>query len=126
MKLMLKLLKSGVVCLIVMTVILFYTLSGIPDAYDIYLQEVIVQDAETPDQVMLLAKGANMYRPNSFYLDGKRIEDAVVEKSTYEQCLITVDRTLFQEGKWHRMELGFSKWNILNLLSSPIWIEWIY
>lgn len=126
MKLMRTLLNSGIISLIVMSVILIYTLSGISDAFDVYLEEIIVQESESSDQVILLAKGANMYRPNSLYVDGKRIKDAIVEKSTYEQCFITVDRSLFQQNKWHRIELGFSKWNIIHLLSSPVWLEWVY
>jgi len=124
MKRIRNLMKSGIICLVILLFILVYTLSGIPDAYNIYLEEVIVQKTESSDQVVLLARGANMYRPNSFYLDGKRIQNAIVEKSTYEQCLITVDKSLFQTGKWYRIELGFSKWNLINLLSSPVWIEW--
>ena len=121
-----KLLRNSIVRLLIMSTILFFTLSGIPDAYQIYLQEIIVQEAKSSDQVRLLARGGNMYRPNSFYVDGKRIEDAIVEKSTYEQCFILVDKDVFEEGKWHRMEVGFSKWGLINLLSSPIWLEWVY
>lgn len=121
-----RLFGSGIVRFVLIAGILAFTLSGIPKAFEVYLVEVVVEEAESPDQVRLSAKGANMYRVNSIYLNGNRIKGADVQRLTYDQCYAILDRSLFKEGQWYRIELGFHKWGVINLLSSPVWLEWTY
>lgn len=115
---------GGIVRLMLIVGALYAALSGIPDAFESYIGEVEVQRAESPEQVRLLFKGSNLYRPNSIYLNGKRIKGVSVERLAYDQCFVELDRSEFQAGQWYRMELGFHKWGIINLLSSPLWMEW--
>lgn len=120
-----RILKSGAVQMLLLAGILMLCLAKLPEAYDIYFAEARVQQGESSDQVVLNVTGANLYRPNSFYIDGIRIEGAVIERIDYQECRVIVDKAAFgdKEG-WRRLELGFSKWGVVSFLSNPIWIEW--
>ena len=121
-----RILHTGVpqvlVLLLVLSLLFFV---GLRDTYGIYLAEVEILEGESPEQVVLLAKGGNMLRVNSFYVDGRRIEDCTVEKMTYDRCRVTLSRSALQgEKDWLELQVGFCKWNLIHLTSSPIWIEW--
>lgn len=126
MKTIYKQLFALVIRILIIALLLFFTFRSMSDAYNIYLSDVVVENTSSAQQVCLVARGGNMLRANSFYLDGKRIDDAVFERCTYDFCKVTLDRSYFAPGKWHRMEVGFSCWGVLNFLSSPIWVEWTY
>ncbi len=121
-----SLLKSSAVRLLIMMGILAYCLSGIPSAFEMYLNEIVVEQQESSDAdtVRLLVKGGNLLRANSFYLNREQVQDAQVERSTYAQCFVTLDKSLLECGKWYQMEVGFSKWNIIHLVSPTLWVEW--
>ena len=116
--------RNGWISLLLITGILVLMFMPVADVYDIVLTEADIQDNHG-DGVLIVAKGANLLRVNSFYLDDERIEDCIVSRVTYEECHILVDRGILGEfGTWHKLELGFSWGGILNLIGSPIWIEW--
>lgn len=112
--------------ILILASLLFVTFRSFTDAYDIYLGEVVMEKAVSDDRVNLIAHGGNMLRVNSFYLDGKRVGDALVEKITYDRCSVTLDRAYLEPGKWHRMEVGFSCLGVIHMRSTPIWLEWPY
>ncbi len=99
-------------------------LSGLGDTYHILLAEATVEKGDTAEQVTLVFTGTNMLRINAFYLDGKQVKDSRVSRITYSQGSAMFDRALLQDGEWYKLEVGFSKWGIINLKSNPIWIEW--
>lgn len=117
--------KTGLPQTALLALLLALCLSGMKDAYGIALAGVDVQPAQEPGQVTLVATGMNMLRPNSLYVDGKRVEDCEVARVTYGECRATLNADVFaQAGDWYKLEVGFSKWGIFNLRSNPVWIEW--
>ncbi|MGN0996522.1 MAG: hypothetical protein ACI4PG_06415 [Candidatus Ventricola sp.] len=111
--------------IILAVVLALFLRDGIQNNYFIPFVEAEIQQAESPEQVVLLAKGGNMLRVNSFYLDGKRVKDCTVEKVTYDQCRVTVDRSAFEHGEgWYELNVGYSIYGLINLTSTPVWIEW--
>ena len=114
---------AQVLVLLLVLSLLFFV--GLRDTYGIYLTEVEILEGESPEQVVLLAKGGNMLRVNSFYVDGRRVKDCTVEKITYDQCRVTLSRSALKgEKDWIKLQVGFCKWDLIHLTSSPIWIEW--
>lgn len=111
--------------LVLLLVFVLLLCAGIHAGYGIYLAEVEILEGDTPDQIVLLAKGSNMLRVNSFYIDGKRVKDCTVEKVTYDQSRVTLSRSAMKgEKDWLKLQVGFCKWDLLHLTSSSIWIEW--
>lgn len=121
-----KIRNIAVIQAVLLTVLLAMLLKhGAQDAYFIPFIEAEIQQAESPDQVVIIAKGGNMLRVNSFYLGGKLVDNCTVEKVTYDRCRVTVDRKVFDRGAtWYELRVGYSKWGLINLTSMPVWIEW--
>lgn len=121
-----RILHTGVPQVLALLIVLALLFSaGVRDTYGIYLTEAEILEGESSDQIVLLAKGSNMLRVNSFYVDGRRVKDCTVEKITYNQCRVTLSRSALKgEKDWIKLQVGFCKWNLLHLTSSPIWIEW--
>jgi len=113
---------APVVILIVM--LTFLLAKGVESAYTIPFMEAQIAEG-TMGRIELTAMGGNLLRVNSFYIDGKRVEDCTVEKMTYDQCRVLLDPSAFNKGNtWYELRLGYNKWGFINLLSSPVWIEW--
>ena len=117
--------KTCLVPVIVLAAMLFFLLAkGMESAYTITLWEGKIAPAPS-GQVEMLLSGGNLLRINSFYIGGERIEDCAVEKMTYDTCRITFDPAAFSEGNtWYEIRVGYHKWGFIDLLSSPIWVEW--
>ena len=48
-----------------------------------------------------------------------------MEKMTYEKCRVTFEPAAFSEGNtWYELRVGYHMWGFIDLLSSPIWVEW--
>jgi len=117
--------KTGVVPVIVLAAILaFLLMRGVESAYTISLWEA--EMASLPEGRMeMTVTGGNLLRVNSFYVAGKRVEDCAVEKMTYEKCRIVFDADVFSKGNtWYEIRVGYNKWGLFDLLSSPVWVEW--
>lgn len=123
--LMHKIYQSRLVPVIILAAMLFFLLAkGMESAYTITLWEGETASAPA-GQVEMLLSGGNLLRINSFYIGGERIEDCAVEKMTYDTCRITFDPAAFSEGNtWYEIRVGYHKWGFIDLLSSPIWVEW--
>ena len=117
--------KTCLVPVIVLVVMLtFLLVKGVESAYTIPFMEAQIAEG-TMGRIELTAMGGNLLRVNSFYIDGKRVEDCTVEKMTYDQCRVLLDPSAFNKGNtWYELRLGSNKWGFINLLSSPVWIEW--
>lgn len=117
--------KTCLVPAIVLAVMLtFLLVKGVESAYTIPFMEAQIAEG-TMGRIELTATGGNLLRVNSFYIDGKRVEDCTVEKMTYDQCRVLLDPSAFNKGNtWYELRLGYNKWGFINLLSSPVWIEW--
>ena len=117
--------KTCLVPAIVLVVMLAFLLAkGVESAYTIPFMEAQIAEG-TMGRIELTAMGGNLLRVNSFYIDGKRVEDCTVEKMTYDQCRVLLDPSAFNKGNtWYELRLGYNKWGFINLLSSPVWIEW--
>lgn len=117
--------KTCLVPVIVLVVMLtFLLVKGVESAYTIPFMEAQIAEG-TMGRIELTAMGGNLLRVNSFYIDGKRVEDCTVEKMTYDQCRVLLDPSAFNKGNtWYELRLGYNKWGFINLLSSPVWIEW--
>lgn len=125
MKIMRRLHALCILHAALLAVLLAALLSGIPDAYSIWLAKGEIRAAEEPGKVTIALEGANLLRVNALYLDDRWIEDSGLSRGTYEVCSVTVDRELLGEpGQWLKIELGCRKWGVINLKSTPIWIEW--
>ena len=108
-----------------MCVLLLLLVMPVKKIYDMVLYEIYCQETDESSEVQLVISGSNLLRANSFYLDGKRIKNCKVSRIAYDECHVLVDRKLLGEsGSWHRIELAYSKWGILNLLSEPTWLQW--
>lgn len=117
--------KTCLVPVIVLVVMLtFLLVKGVESAYTIPFMEAQIAEG-TMGRIELTAMGGNLLRVNNFYIDGKRVEDCTVEKMTYDQCRVLLDPSAFNKGNtWYELRLGYNKWGFINLLSSPVWIEW--
>ena len=117
--------KTCLVPASVLVVMLAFLLAkGVESAYTIPFMEAQIAEG-TMGRIELTAMGGNLLRVNSFYIDGKRVEDCTVEKMTYDQCRVLLDPSAFNKGNtWYELRLGYNKWGFINLLSSPVWIEW--
>ena len=117
--------KTCLVPAIVLAVMLAFLLAkGVESAYTIPFMEAQIAEG-TMGRIELTAMGGNLLRVNSFYIDGKRVEDCTVEKMTYDQCRVLLDPSAFnKDNTWYELRLGYNKWGFINLLSSPVWIEW--
>lgn len=125
MELMRKIHKTCLLPVIVLLAMLVLWLpKGAESAYTYYFVEAEV----IPDpsgEVTVYAKGGNMLRVNSFYINGERLEDCIVERMTYDKCRIVFDSSVFSKGNtWYEFRVGYHKWGFIDLLSSAVWIEW--
>ena len=120
-----KIHKTCFVPLIVLIVMItFLMIKGVESAYTIQLWKEEMEVNPT-GEIVMLAYGGDMFRVNSFYVDGKRVKHCNVETINYNSCRITVDSSVFYEGNaWYELRVGYNKWGFINLLSSPIWVEW--
>lgn len=117
--------KTGIPAFLFMCVLLLLLVMPVKKIYDMVLYEIYCQETDESSEVQLVISGSNLLRANSFYLDGKRIKNCKVSRIAYDECHVLVDRKLLGEsGSWHRIELAYSKWGILNLLSEPTWLQW--
>ena len=125
MKLISQIHKTCLVPVLVLAVMLAFLLTkGVEAAYTIPFMEVEIAE-EADGSVVLYAVGGNMLRVNSFYVGGKRIEGCEVNRETYNRCCIKLDTSVFSRGNtWYELRVGYSKWGCIDLLSSPVWIEW--
>ncbi|MBQ2835088.1 MAG: hypothetical protein IJE71_10845 [Clostridia bacterium] len=113
---------APVVILIVM--LAFLMVKGTKSAYKITLWEPEMTLTQT-GQIEMVVTGGNLLRINSFYVDGERIEDCTVGKMNYNQCRVVFDPSVFsEENTWHEIRVGYNKWGVIDLLSTPIWVEW--
>ena len=116
---------TGLISLILMMALIMYVFTPLQRIYDVWLEDVVFEEMTDSNELLIVAKGGNMLRANSFYLDDRRIDECQVSRITYEEARIAVSRDVFGDvGDWHKIQLGYSKWGILNLIGSPIWIEW--
>lgn len=117
--------RSGLISLCVLMALLIVLFRPAKDTYQVILSEVQINEGRAEDEVILVFRGGNLLRVNSFFLDGKRIEDCSVSKVTHEECHVYAKAGLFgQNGSWHKLELGYEKWGLVKMRSTPLWIEW--
>ena len=110
--------------LVLLAMLAFLMPTGIEAAYTYYFLEAEVIPGAA-GEVTVYAKGGNMLRVNSFYVNGERVEDCEIERMTYDTCKIVVDSSVFAKGNtWYELHVGYHKWGFIDLLSSPVWIEW--
>ena len=125
MRLLHRIRRTYLAPVIVLLALLAFLLGkGTESAYTIYLAEAEIAPGPM-GRIEMIATGSNLLRINSFYVGGERIEDCTVEKMTYDQCRVVFDPAVFSEGNtWYEIRVGYHKWGMIDLLSSPIWVEW--
>ena len=118
--------KTGIISLALLVLLTAVSFVRLPQVFGMWVSNVrIGQSTKSEWDLRLAIDGANLLRANSFYLDGKRIDDCLVSRVTYDRCDVFVNQELFgNDGGWHKIELGFSKGPLLNLVGDPTWIEW--